>query len=93
MWPGLASPPPTGAAGDSRETIITFAGTCSVSSETDGTIARQKHLLLMAFLRAKASWVSWWHHEAPALVPAVSHNGRASSFGAKKFALLGLVWA
>ena len=93
MWPGLASPPPTGAAGDSRETIITFADTCSVSSETDGTIARQKHLLLMAFLRAKASWVSWWHHEAPALVPAVSHNGRASSFGAKKFALLGLVWA
>ena len=81
-----ALPPPTGAAGDSRETVITFAGACSVSSETDGTIARQKHPFLMLCLRAKASRVSWWHPEAPALVPAVSHNGRASSFGAKKFA-------
>ena len=80
---GPASPPPTGASGDSRETVITFAGACSVSSETDGTIARQKHPFLMLCLRAKASRVSWWHHEAPALVPAVSHNGRASSFGAK----------
>ena len=29
----------TGGAGNSRETVITFAGACSVSGETDDTIA------------------------------------------------------
>jgi len=33
------------------ETVITFAGARSVFGETDGTIARQKHLFLMPFLR------------------------------------------
>ena len=74
------------------ETVITFAGARSVSSETDGTIARQKHLFLMPFLRAKASRVSRKRAEVPALVFTVSSRRAASSFGAKKFALLGLTW-
>ena len=69
------------------ETVITFAGARSVSSETDGTIARQKHLFLMPFLRAKVSRVSCKRAEDPALVFTVSSRRAASSFGAKKFAL------
>ena len=74
------------------ETVITFAGARSVSSETDGTIARQKHLFLMPFLRAKVSRVSCKRAEDPALVFTVSSRRAASSFGAKKFTLLGLTW-
>ena len=32
---GQAPPPPTGAAGNSHETVIAFAGVCSVSGEID----------------------------------------------------------
>ena len=39
----------TGAAGDSRETVIAFAGVCSVSGETGDTIASQIHLFLAQF--------------------------------------------
>ncbi len=53
----LAPRPPTGAAGESRETVIAFAGVCSVSGETDDTIASQIHLFSAQFWRAKASWV------------------------------------
>ena len=74
------------------ETVITFAGERSVSSETDGTIARQKHLFLMPFLRAKASRVSRKRAEVPALVLTVSSRRVVSSFCAKEFALLGLTW-
>ena len=76
----------TGAAGNSRETVIAFAGVCSVSGETDGTIASQIHLILLLFHRAKASWVSWRRTEGPALVLAVSSCGAVSSMGATKFA-------
>ena len=82
----LALPLPTGAAGDSRETVITFAGACSVSGETDGTIASQIQLFSALFHRAKASWVSWRCPEAPALVSTVSSRGAVSCMGAKKFA-------
>ena len=82
----LALPLPTGAAGDSRETVITFAGACSVSGETDGTIASQIQLFSALFHRAKASWVSWRRPEAPALVSTVSSRGAVSCMGAKKFA-------
>ena len=74
------------------ETVITFAGARSVFGETDGTIARQKHLFLMPFLRAKVSRVSCKRAEDPALVFTVSSRRAASSFGAKKFTLLGLTW-
>ena len=82
----LAPRPPTGAAGESRETVIAFAGGCSVSGETDDTIACQIHLFLLLFHRAKASWVSWKRPEAPALVPTVTSRGAVSSMGATKFA-------
>ncbi|WP_232217220.1 hypothetical protein, partial [Actinomyces sp. ICM54] len=39
--PGPAAAP--GSVGDSGETVIAFAGACSVSGETDGTIASQIH--------------------------------------------------
>ena len=82
----LALPPPTGAAAISRETVIAFAGVCSVSGETDDTIAGQIHLVLLLFHRAKASWVSWRRPEVPALVLTVSSRGAVSSMGATKFA-------
>ena len=84
---GQAPPPPAGtAAGESRETVITFAGVCSVSGETDDTIASQIHLFSAQFWRAKASWVSWRRTEAPAMVLTVSSCGAVSSMGATKFA-------
>ena len=76
----------TGAAGDSRESVIAFAGVFSVSGETDDTIAGQIHLVLLLFHRAKASWVSWRRPEVPALVLTVSSRGAVSSMGATKFA-------
>ena len=76
----------TGGAGNSRETIITFAGVCSVSGETDDTIASQIHLFSAQFWRAKASWVSWRRPEVPALVLTVSSRGAVSGMGATKFA-------
>ena len=83
-----ARPPlPTGtAAGNSRETVITFAGVCFASGETDNTIASQIHLFSAEFWRAKASWVSYRRPEAPALVPTVTSRGAVSSMGATKFA-------
>ena len=83
---GQAPPPPTGAFGNSRETVIAFAGACSVSGETDGTIASQIHPFSALFHRAKASWVSWRRPEVPALVLMVSSHGAVSSVGAIKFA-------
>ena len=82
----LAPRPPTGAAGESRETVIAFAGVCSVSGETDDTIASQIHLFSAQFWRAKASWVSWRRPEAPALVLTVSSCGAVSRMGTTKFA-------
>jgi hypothetical protein len=73
-------------AGNSRETVITFAGVCSVSGETDDTIASQIHLFSAQFWRAKASWVSWRRTEAPAMGLTVSSCGAVSSMGATKFA-------
>ena len=94
--PGLATarwhrsqalPPPAGtAAGELRETVIAFAGVCSVSGETDDTIASQIPPFSAQFWRAKASWVSWRRPEAPALVPTVTSRGAVSSMGATKFA-------
>ena len=85
--PALALPPATGtAAGESRETVIAFAGVCSVSGETDDTIAGQIHLFSAQFWRAKASWVSWRRPEVPALVLTVSSRGAVSGMGAIKFA-------
>ena len=94
--PGLATarwhrsqalPPPAGtAAGNSRETVIAFAGVCFASGETDDTIASQIHLFSAQFWRAKASWVSWRRTEAPAMVLTVSSCGAVSSMGATKFA-------
>ena len=82
-----APPPPTGtAADDSRETVNTFAGVCSVSDETDDTIASQIPPFSAQFLRAKASWVSWRRTEAPAMVLTVSSRGAVSGMGATKFA-------
>ena len=78
---------PIGAAGDSRETVITFAGARSVFGETDGTIARQKHPFSALSWRAKASRVSRKRAEDPALVLTVSSRCAASCSGAKKFAL------
>ena len=83
---------PTDAAGDSRETVITFAGARSVFGETDGTIARQKHPFSALSWRAKALRVSRKRAEDPALVLTVSSRRAASCSGAKKFALLGLTW-
>ena len=83
---GQAPPPPTGAFGNSRETVIAFAGACSVSGETDGTIASQIQLSSALFWCAKASWVSWRRPEVPALVLMVSSHGAVSSVGAIKFA-------
>ena len=67
-------------------TLLAFAGVCSVSGETDDTIASQIHLILVLFHRAKVSWVSWRRPEAPALVPTVTSRGAVSSMGATKFA-------
>ena len=78
---------PTDAAGDSRETVITFAGARSVFGETDGTIARQKHPFSAISWRAKASRISRKRTEVLALVLTVSSRRASSSFGAKKFAL------
>ena len=88
--PGLATPPPSDAAGDSRETVNTFAGVCTVSGETDDTIASQIHPFSALFHRAKASWVSYRRPEVPALVLTVSCCGAVSSMGAIKFAQRGL---
>ena len=74
------------------ETVITFAGARSVFGETDGTIARQKHPFSALSWRAKASRVSRKRTEVLALVLTVSSRRASSSFGAKKFALLGLTW-
>ena len=63
-----------------------FAGVCSVSGETDDTIASQIHLFSAQFWRAKASWVSWRRPEAPALVLTVSSCGAVSRMGTTKFA-------
>ena len=82
----LAPSPPTGMAGNSRETVITFAGVCSVSGETDDTIASQIHLFSAQFWRAKASWVSWRRTEAPAMGLTVSSCGAVSRMGTTKFA-------
>ena len=85
--PDLAPPPPTGtAAGNSRETVIAFAGVCFASGETDDTIASQIPPFSAQFWRAKASWVSWRRPEVPALVLTVSYRGAVSSMGARKFA-------
>ena len=35
LEPGQAPPPPTGAVGNSHETVSAFAGVCSVSGKTD----------------------------------------------------------
>ena len=67
-----ATPPPSDVAGDLRETVNTFAGVCTVSGETDDTIASQIHLFLVLFHRAKASWVSYRRPELPALVLTVT---------------------
>ena len=72
----------TVAGGDSRETVNTFAGVCSVSGETDDTIASQIHPFLVLFHRAKASWVSYRRPEVPALVLTVTCCGAVSSMGA-----------
>ena len=85
--PDLAPPPPTGtAAGNSRETVIAFAGVCFASGETDDTIASQIPPFSAQFWRAKASWVSWRRPEVPALVLTVSSCGAVSGMGATKFA-------
>ena len=76
----------TGGAGNSRETVITVAGVCFASGETDDTIASQIHLFLVLFHRAKASWVSWRRPDVSALVPTVSSRGAVSSIGVTKFA-------
>ena len=78
------------AGGDSRETVNTFAGVCSVSGETDDTIASHIHPFLVLFHRAKASWVSYRRPEVPALVLTVTCCGAVSSMGATKFARRGL---
>ena len=88
-----APPPPTGMGGNSRETVITFAGVCSVSGETDDTIASQIPPFSAQFWRAKASWVSWRRPDVPALVPTVSFRGAVSSMGVTKFAQLRLSMA
>ena len=75
----------TGAAGNSRETINTSAGVCSVSGETDDTIASQIHLFSPQFWRAKASGVSSRRPEIPALVLTVTSRCAVSSMGATKF--------
>ena len=62
------------------------AGVCSVSGETDDTIASQIHPFLVLFHRAKASWVSYRRPEVPALVLTVTCCGAVSSMGATKFA-------
>ena len=73
----------TAVAGvDSRETVNTFAGVCSVFGETDDTIASQIHPFLALFHRAKASWVSYRRPEVPALVLTVTCCGAVSSMGA-----------
>ena len=74
------------AGGDSRETVIAFAGVRFVSGETDDTIASQIHPFLVLFHRAKASWVSYRRPEIPALVLTVTCCGAVSSMGATKFA-------
>ena len=79
------------AGGDSRETVNTFAGVCSVFGETDDTIASQRHRFLVLFHRAKASWVSYRRPEVPALVLTVTCCGAVSSMGATKFARRGLL--
>ena len=79
------------AGGDSRETVNTFAGVCSVSGETDDTIASQRHPFLVLFHRGKASWVSYRRPEVPALVLTVTCCGAVSSMGATKFARRGLL--
>ena len=66
------------------------AGVCSVSGETDDTIASQIHPFLALFHRAKASWVSYRRPEVPALVLTVTCCGAVSSMGATKFARRGL---
>lgn len=59
---------------------------CSVSGETDDTIASQIHLFSAQFWRAKASWVSWRRPDVSALVSTVSSRGAISGMGVTKFA-------
>ena len=87
--PGQAPPPPSDVAGDLRETVNTFAGVCTVSGETDDTIASQIHLDLVLLHRAKASWVSYRRPEVPALVLTVTCCGALSSMGLTEFAQRG----
>ena len=82
LWVSALVVSPTDAAGDSRETAITFAGARSVFGETDGTIARQKHPFSALSWRAKASRVSRKRAEDPALVLTVS-SCRAANFFAE----------
>ena len=88
---GQAPPPPTGSVGDSGETVIAFAGVCSIFGEIDGTIASQIHPFSALFWRAKASWVSWRRPDVPVVVLTVSCRGAVSSVVAKKFAQRGLL--
>ena len=91
-WRVGSKPGRTAVAGvDSRETVNTFAGVCSVFGETDDTIASQRHRFLVLFHRAKASWVSYRRPEVPALVLTVTCCGAVSSMGATKFARRGLL--
>ena len=81
----------TGSVGDSGETVIAFAGVCSIFGEIDGTIASQIHPFSALFWRAKASWVSWRRPDVPVVVLTVSCRGAVSSVVAKKFAQRGLL--
>ena len=96
LWSLRVLPQPTAVAHRCGrqlcETVITFAGARSVFGETDGTIARQKHPFSALSWRAKALRVSRKRTEVLALVLTVSSRRASSSFGAKKFALLGLTW-
>ena len=76
FWVSALVVSPTDVAGDSRETVITFAGVCFVFGETDGTIARQIHPFSALSWRAKASRVSRKRAEGPALVLTVSSRRR-----------------
>ena len=66
---------------------------CSVSGETDDTIASQIHLFSAQFWRAKASRVSWRRPDVSALVSTVSSRNAVSGMGATKFAQLRLSMA
>ena len=105
--PWVVPPGPVDQVGRLSETVIAFAGAGRASTETVIAFAGEKWVFLACFSvaevmvvsmvavlgRALVMVVSRWSASVVAEVPLVSASPRHSCLCAKKFALLGQVWA